>query len=334
MRGLAVFLICFGSTLLAAPSHAGFEAPGPGPVTSKDLFDPKNWEITIRTFFGYNDNANTVSKGDPFFTGDTDSTYAGTSINGVITYAVDDTTDVGAALRFDQTVYLSGGNSGGDNFSDYNMTAVSPSVFAEKRFVVASRPAKVGASYSFRYDRADIEAVGIKAHTVNLNGAINIDPTLQAALDYSVSWNDFSVSFPAPVNDRDSLHTSINLSGTKWFDGRSRSITLALGYANNNADGKNFDYHGYKVGLTGKSRIAGPVWGSVDVSYDMRDYRGFTPPPTRKRQDIFSAGAQLIWAVDPSWTVDAYYNYSDIDSNNTAFEGSTNDFGLGVTFKF
>ena len=44
--------------------------------------------------------------------------------------------------------------------------------------------------------------------------------------------------------------------------------------------------------------------------------------------------AQVLWVINRSLIADVYYTQSNLDSNQSEFEGEITNYGIGLTYKF
>lgn len=343
MRGILAAILLLGSGCFVSPALSEFEAPGPVPGAGKDGLDSKFWDITVRLYGGHNDNVDFVSDGDPFFMGSTDSDYIGMTARGSIRVPVNAFLTVGGSLTLErvwnfgtQRVPMPAAN---EDQNAYDVRSAQPSVFIETPLILGGRTGALGVSYDLRFEDAEITAVGARTHRLTAYSSLNWDPYTEFGANVSRAWTDFEVAFPAPMLDnRDATHTAVSLSATRWFPGFQRSLTGAVTFNRNQAEGKNFDHHGVKIAGTFKSRIYGPVSAAANVSYDMQHYpgfvSGFVTAPGRESQSTLTTGVQVFWVICPGWTLDGFFTYSKYDSNLPIFEGDNKNVGMGLTRKF
>ncbi len=299
--------------------------------------------MSIRTFFGYNDNVNVVPD-VTFFNGETYSTYAGVTIDGTYRFIDDAQWTLGAGMHFDRIWYF----NDQDNFDpgtnedadEYNLLVIQPTVFAEYRFLLGAMPASVGAAYTFRYEELDeINSGGLMGNTLDLTFGFNpcpSHPNLWLGAQYTISYQDFEIDNVATsAINRSGLYQAISLIAEYSWDARLRRVSLRYTYGDFDCVSPDFEYDAHAVAARFESHIVGPLWVSLDLGYRHADYAGgstFVPP--RTRQEIFSAGVSLIFVIDRNWSLDVTYGYEQIDSNSRRFEGEINNVSLGVTFRF
>ncbi|MCB1591401.1 MAG: hypothetical protein KDI90_03005 [Alphaproteobacteria bacterium] len=342
------FIFVTGFALISTisfPSYAEFESQASVPKTSGDPFNSRLWEASVRTYFGHNDNVQLTPDRSPFYSGDeTKSAFFGATFNGLVIVPLSDSLTVGAALKLNTISYLDEmppalvANNG--EFRDYNMVNVDPSVFTRYSFDALGMPANVGLTYSFHQEKAkNVEAVDLESHTFTIDGKVMVRQDTQLGLVYSHSNNEFGVVFPGvPASNRDSKYNAVTLSAQHWFSGRRRSVSAGVTFANNDAEGRDWDYHGYTVNGAFRSHLCGPIYGKIDGSYSDLDYKGgFTnivAAPGREYQKVKQVGLQLLWQFNDRITFDAYFNREHYDSNMPQFEGENTIKGLGMTFNF
>jgi hypothetical protein len=344
--GILSFALCLCLSLPSVSISQVYQPPG------SSEYDPtfgerRQWDLSIRAFVGYNDNVPQVPYSTDFFSfdpGAKKSGYGGLTIDG--NYRLLQTNDylLGAGLHFDQTFY--GKNIGPTCCSsdprDYNLTAISPSIFARYFFGLTRRmPASVGMSYSYRQDWLPISPSGLiwhtKIHSLKWDLGVDVIRQLKVALGYNLSFLDFNPT--QSTDSRDATAHGVGVSGTYAFQGGLRSITLGYQYGVYDARGRNWDAsgsHGVKASF--KTHVYGRLWAQFDVSSTWEDYKGFMnpdiPPPGRKWQRTENYGAQLLYVLTKHITLDLFYNYTGWVSNQRKFEANRNNGGFGVTYRF
>jgi|GEM_PF-2044670 len=338
--------LCICALLVFISNERAFgelETTSPPPaVQQNDQGRP--WDLSIRTFFGYNDNVQVVPELPPFFIGDRDSAYGGITVKGAYRFIQTDDWTVGASLVFDQLWYAEEQPKAfvatASDANDYDLSAVQPSLYVDYHFDVMGRKASVGMSYDYRWDDAPIPATGIQAHTLTFRGSIYVLPQLQVSLSYAHGWDNFDVKWPGTtaLNERDGERDVFSISAKYSFHGGLRSIKIGYTYYDNDSEGTNFRYDSNGLNVRFESHLIGPLWGAFGFSYSRGDYGGFTgggvPAPGRQHQESFVYNLQLIWVINRHWSVDFYYKHSDYRSNLSQFEAEVNNVGMGVTFKF
>jgi len=337
----AAALVVSGLLVAASPAQA---APAPTDASlSRNPLDLNDWEIKVRAFAGYDDNVQLVPDEPPFFDprADTGSAFAGISANAVIRFRLGPATDFGVSGRIDHLRYFGKQSITAPDFieqddqADYSLTTAAATAFVEQGFSVGGAPARLGMSYSFRHERAKVEAIGVNAHTTA--GYFQVQPgratTLRAAASYS--WNDYSVDFTGiPTRDRDGGFLALDFTLTQRLTPR-QTLSVGVGYIRNDA-GRDWDYHGWRLSAALTTHIAGPVYARAGLAYTDSDYRGgFTdivPGPGRTEQQLLDLGVGAYLYLSPDWVLDVGYRYQDFDANLPQFSGSRQQVTAGITW--
>ena len=332
------------AVLYGGPALAGFELPGPGPSANGDPTDQKAWDIVLRAFLGYDDNVNFVSKGDPDYLGGTDSMFAGVTGNLAYRYWTDRPgLKLGAALRVGLTHHFKSQHPEmpdvNDNQDRYDLSVISPTVYVEQDFFLGDTYGKAGASYNLRYEQANIHSIGSVGHSFSLYANLLPQTNLSLGADFTHTYIDFYVGFPdKALNDRDGTHDAISVNGRYHFNHRRQSVGASLGYAWNDAKGRNFDYHGTTVNMDFRTVLFGPVFAVAAYTHGYNDYRGYddglggawVTPPGRKYQRVDSVSLQIIWTIDLLWTADAQYAHANYGANQSLFAGKESILTIGI----
>ncbi len=296
------------------PALADYESPSPQPPIG-DAGVAKPWNVSIRAFVGNNNNvplAPTLS----FFNGETDSLYYGATFNGIYRFLDDTDWTVGVGLRADKLWHADeqkvANSTVASEQKSYDLSIFSPTLFGERRFVVGGIPTSLAARYNFRYENADIAAVGQRTHALTAALGARPLPNLDLSLAYSRGWDESFVTFPvAGINSRDADRHQLGISGKLALDGGRRVLGLGYTWWVNQAEGSNWDYEAQKVNAFLRSQIYGPVWGQVTFAHTYGDYNGFIsgflPAPGRDYEKVIEWGAKVIWTVSPMIALDAYW---------------------------
>ncbi len=324
---------------LAAPALAEYEAPSPPPQDVSNAFNLRPWTLLVSVDAGYDDNVNFVSDGDPDFMGERASPVLGVSLDFSDRLVDRGGFTAGVVAHLDHSFHTARQDPEipdvNDDATRYDLTIVNPGLYAEQRFLVNGTPARFRASYSYRYEAADIDAIGLNAHTVAASLVLQPRRDVAFGLNGGVAILDSTATItPADLNSRDAVYLFAKASATKWWQGKSRALTAWVRLARNDAEGRNFFYTGAAVGADFDAQIEGPVWAGLGLSYDWRDYKGFAPPPTRDWQTVFGLAAHLTWAIDDRWTAQANFNHADYDANDQLYQGSRNVGAVRLSYRY
>lgn len=342
-----VYLVAGFCLVFASPSSSQVYQP-PGSSRDNPTFGERRpWDLSVRAFLGRNDNVPLVPDSTDFYSEDPaaqKSNYAGLTIDGNYRWLQTNDYLAGAGLHFDKIHYDKnlGSPCCTSDPRDYNLTAVSPTIFGRYFFGLANgMPASVGMAYSYSKDWLAFTRAGrewfTKIHSIDLDFETDINRQLNLAVTYNHSSYDFNPVQAA--NTRDGTAQTLGLVGTYNIQGGLRSIVLGYQYGVYDADGRNWDItdsHAVNAGF--KTHLHGPVWANLDVSYTWEDYRGFSavgiPAPGRKRQRIGDYGLSILYLLTQQVTLDFYYRHTDWSSNQQTFEADRDNFGIGATYRF
>lgn len=328
-------------SLAASQAFAGFESPSAG-ANLGDPSDPFDaFDAVIRVGYGLDDNVELWADELSFVVPDDrtrESTFLTGTLDATFRHQISPLFTIGAALRVDGTMFLddipAALQPDYGNFDDFDLIVVNPSVFASA--VVDGVDVRV--SYGFRFeDGRDVHAMGLNGHQVGVELSRDVSPSWRVRGGVTHSWNDFHIVFPDAVNDRDGTLTSLNAGADYYIDGGYTVLSATVKFAVNDSDGRNWRYSSYGASLGARTVIMPGLFASGEVGYERRDYRGFDagfiPPPGREEQEIFTAKAKLVYAIDERFSADIHVNYSTYDSNMPQFEGDQTIVGVGLTAK-
>ncbi|HKA33913.1 MAG TPA: hypothetical protein VKH64_11910 [Candidatus Binatia bacterium] len=317
------------------------------PSYERSAIEGRPWDLSIRTFVGYNDNVPMV----PYITGcqkdcEKQSFYGGVSISGNFRFLQTDRWLAGVGLNFDQVGYANhiGPGCCSTDGDDYNLTAVSPNMFARYFFGLQVgdfqrvMPSSVGMTYSYRRDWTRIVGPLIwhtAINTVQWDLAVDVLRQLRMGLNYSIAFSN--LNRVQSFNSRDNTAYLVGLNGTYFFQGGLRSITLDYHLGATDARGNKFDIP-FTNGLKGRfqTRVVGPLWLALDAGSNWDKYRGktFAGVGTRRWQRTEKYRSTLLYSLTEHITADLFYEYTGWVANQREFEGNRNNGGAGVTYRF
>lgn len=326
----------------AGPALAGFEAPETGTAEGYSAFNTRAWDLAVRAYVGTDSNVNLRADGDPFFVGATDSSEAGLIIDGVYHFLNIAGWDLGGGMKLEKVWYPQEKNNAlipgpTDNANEYNLTAYTPSLFANRKFTAFDKPASVSIIYAYRDEDATLTGVGASQHTWTFKAGIMPQKGVSLGFDASRTWSNFDVQFPnMALDDRSGEYDRFGVTGTWWFGGPRRNVSLGVHWIENDAGGANFDYDGWEGSISFLSHIYKRLWAQASLTHASQDYDGFVSPfipaPGRTEQTVDQYGLQLFYRVSPQVTADAYWNATNIDSDDPIFDGSKRKIGVGLTY--
>lgn len=333
----ALPLFVAAALIAASKAVAGFEGASTG-VNLGDPSDPfDKFDAILRVGLGQDDNVQLAPDLTSFGTA-TDSTFVDAELNAVFRHRFNPMLVGGAGLRVDATGYLDeiapSLQPMFGTFTDYNRIAVNPSLFVDA--LLDGVDARF--AYDFRFEDADnVGAIGLYGHRISIALSRDIDVSWRVRGGLSHAWNDFTVVFPEPENDRDGTLTAATAGVDYFIAGGYTVLSLTLAAMANDTKGDNWDYAGHGATLGARTVLMPHLFASGDLGYEWRDYHGFASgfitPPGRKEQGIFSAKAKLVYQIDERFSVDAFVVYADHTSNQPEFEGDHTIVGAGITTK-
>lgn len=250
-------------------ARADFEAPAGGPAINAYPAMARPWDLSIRASLGRNDNVSLLP--DVTTCSDTLSgapcnaaaSYFALQVNGGYRFVNTASHTVGFAISAAGLWYGDTQQTWNWEMGDYNILSANPAIYGTWRFPVLGKPAALTASYDYRWEEGqNVDAIGLQGHTLKLDGGIFVQPNVRLSATWSLSDNDYGVTFPATpaLNTRDAMRQALDLGMRVWFDGGQRNVSLGLFYADNDADGSNFDYDGGGFRGRFETRFVGPVW--------------------------------------------------------------------------
>jgi hypothetical protein len=203
-------------SLVCASGLWGFETPDtPGPasqeavVTLIEEADP--YSGSVRVFIGIDDNVQYVEDINPFWTGETESFFVG--FNADIAYTTQVAPDfliipsinLGYTFYFDQQDAPAPPGFYSDDARDYSLTVFQPRLEGRYLLDAAGRPGYLAAAYFFRFEDADIAAVGLDSHNLSVEGGVEAFNRTTLGATFGYGWDDYDVAFPASpgFNQRD-----------------------------------------------------------------------------------------------------------------------------------
>ena len=336
-------LVIAASLLGVSPAMAEFESPPASSIPSLESLSAKPWDLSIRGSLGHNDNVQLVPNVSTYPPGgSTSANYFSLQGNGAYRFYQSPTLVTGATLSFSSLWHEDKMQTPDWNFSDYNFYNVNPGVYATYRFRLGNRPATLTGSYDYLTEdghNEELHALGLTSHTLKIAGSVQLDRNFSISASLAHGRDSFEVEFPDPALDsRDANRTALDLGMRYWLGGGRHNLSAGIGYVNNNAKGRNFDYDGYNLRARFETGVLHPVWLAAEIKYGDRDYRGFTsffiPAPGRNYQKTTSTSLQALWPINRHWSADVFYKHDQYDSNQAEFEADANAFGTGLSYRF
>ena len=322
-----------------------FETASSSPGDHSSLFSLSSFTHGISTGLGYDSNALLVPSGTPFFpiVGQQDSVFVTGSYFFNYTRYVSDTLSWGISGNASVVGMLSGQPGiavpGVGQTSDYNRFTFQPKVFLRYNVPLeGGRSFSLTPSYSFRYEAADIAAIGSKSHQLRVDARYGL--SRKARIDGHILYadNSFNVFFPGlPTRVRDGEYTEFGLSYRRKFNNGKQAFRLGLVTEDNDSTGNDWKFDGTKVFAGLETHLGGRLFGDFGVAYTERDYNGgFTDIIAAGRwdQDITDLSAKFTYVIDARRALIFEASHSDVNANHPAFAGSSNKVGITYTWRF
>lgn len=304
----------------------------------------REWDLSLRLSGGYDDNVPLVPQ-KTFSQGDKSSLYGTLSMDGVYRFVDDGHWLVGAGIYADLVAYAKRNHDTAPDVTsdpnDYNLSVISPSLFARRSFELFGRPAEVGMTYAFRKDWLSDALKNDFSKTNAFMWDFNISPCrpVWTEVHYRLVLEDFNDERAVPsLNSRDALRQEVGVSGTYTFNQGRTSINLGYDFIRNHTEGRNFDFSGNSVHGGIKTQVYGPVWLTLEAAYGHEQYHGFVadfiPPPGRESQD--NQLYRMIWQfeITKNATLDIFDSYLVQEARQREFQVHRNQIGVGITYRF
>lgn len=335
--------VCASLLVHVGSVFADFDAAVPPDIPSVNFEDGDfAWRSRARVFIGHDDNVQLYN--DYLGQTGTGGLTGGISVDLVGEKLLEGGLSFGGALRFDYQGY-SGTPSPAFPNSDFNHYIAQASTFVRHRSETADG-SKVTWLALYGFNKTEAE---------NWGGITSDNHQLLARVDYDtvgpwsffaharVNFADYNILLADPLSDRDSTFTEILGSVTHDFGSAAgqgvflKSLSAALGWQDNDADGANWAYDGYIVSASAGFGFSPTVTGDVMVSYADRDFVGnFTSQgflaPGRLNQQITTVEGRLFWQIRPSVIADIGVKHESIDSNSFQFTADRTYVYGGLTF--
>jgi len=287
---------------------------------------PRPWDASIRLYAGYDDNVPLESDSSTF-SKDEDSAHFGTCISGLYRIVQNSQWRTGVGVTLIQNLHVN------SDVNDYDLTTVSPSLFADYSFDAWGKPSTAGMTYLFRQDWLGGDSYE-KSHTLTWDVGIRLTPTLQSSVYYHLAFEDFDNEGSDPDrSSRDTTNHKIGANATYSFDRNRRSVMLNYEYGRNRADGDNFVFNSNSILVRFTTLLIRPLWLVLDASYSDQDYTRYNPTP-RRTQDNQNYRAMLLLPINQNLTADLSYSYSKYDGNESRYDAERKKLALGATYRF
>jgi len=331
---VVLFTSCSLQAQVYTPSSSG--GYGDGSQTELAGSQARPWDLSMRLGFQYNDNVPHVADGTVFFFG-LDDTSAGITgqIDAAYRFIQNGEWEAGATVMLNGVAWFDTGEP-----NDWSFGNFVPGIYVKKYFVLADLPAYVQGDYQFTQTwlRGDNF---LQQHSLSASMGVELMKQLTVNAGYSIAFRDFLEEFPeTALQSRSGDLHAFSVSGTYWFDGNRRAVTLGYAFALSDADGANYEGDAHSLNASFISHLVGPLWVKLDGVWVFENYdNGFVQPgtvtaPGREETNIQNYRITFLYVINQQWSVDLFYDYTIWDSNQSLFSGDQNLVGFGVNVKF
>ncbi len=329
--GLAVCSSPFAALAQGAPSNAvdvgGSFAGAQSPRAGGEPAD-RPWRASLRAFVDYDSNIGLTEEDAPFPFEPEGALRTGVSGAGSYRLLDGESFDAGVGGFFTQTI------TAGDAFADeYDLTTLSPQLWANARFSVGEMPGFAQLSYEFRRDwleGGDFE----RSHAIRARSAIRPRETLELEGYYTLSFDTFDASgFHALDDRRDADHQRFGLAATWLRAEHGQSLSVGYEYLNNHAENDDFDFTGHGARARFRTPLANRVLLELLASYTSADYIHYTTSPTRQARTQ-SYRARILAPVSAHMVLDFGVGHLRIGADQARFRAKRNFVSAGLTLHF
>jgi hypothetical protein len=289
---------------------------------------PRPWDLSVRLFSDYDSNIALAPKDKAAagFSGHKSGIDLGVGVSGSYKFIDAQKWDLGAGGQFVQVWNTRSG------LSDFNLTSLSPKLFADYFFSAGAIPGQAQMAYQFRRDWLHGDAFE-KSHTLNWDIGIVPIPRLTADIYYNLAFEDFDSEGDAPrLTSRNATNYAVGIKSTYSFGYNKPAITLNYQFSHNSADGRNFTFDSHGISAQFITPVIGPVRLVLDAGYNSQDYTRFTPTPERT-QDNQNYGATLLVPLARNISADLGYKFAKFKGSESRFEASQHKVILGITYE-
>jgi hypothetical protein len=224
----------------------------------------------------------------------------------------------------------------GDRYADeYDLTAVSPRVFAAAKFAVGERSARVQLDYAYRRDWLEGDDFE-RRHASRISASVALSERITAGVHYGVDLKTFDASgFHILDARRDAEHHRAGTWATWRAPEGRRSVTLGYEFLRNLAEARDVDFEGH--GISGRFKTLLPVRFPLGLellaSYTDVDYVHYTTSPKREARTQFYRAALLI-PITPRLVAETSYAYLKIGADQGRFRSERHLASARVSYRF
>jgi len=288
---------------------------------------PRPWDLSFRLFTDYDSNIALApkNKGAAGFSGHKSGFDLGVGATGSYKFIDERQWDLGAGGTFVQVWNTRAG------LSDFNLTSVSPRLFADYFFAVGTMPGQAQMGYQFRSDWLHGDGFE-KSHTLIWDIGIVPIPRLTTDIYYNLAFQNFGDEGDASrLTSRDATNHAVGLKGTYAWGYNKPAITLNYQFSHNSADGRNFTFDSHRISAQLITPLVLPLKLKLDAGYTSQDYTRFTPHPERT-QDNQNYGATLLLPLHRNISADLGYTFAKYKGSESRFDAQRHRVSFGLTY--
>jgi hypothetical protein len=334
----AVWLIAGGAALLAAsaqagPSNAvavGGESDRQASSAARDPFAERAWRAALSVFVDYDSNVGLTEEDAPAPYAYEPAVRAGLAAVGSYSLLATERFEAGVGGTLAQTT------THGDSYADeYDLTTVSPRLYAATRFSLRERPARVQLDYRYRRDWLEGDDFE-RSHGSRISASVLLTERVELGAHYTLDLNSFDASgFHALDDRRDAEHHRVGARATWTSEDQRQSFGVAYEFLRNLADERDFDFEGH--GFSGRFRTLLPVPIAVGLdllaSYTDADYIHYTTAPQREARTQYYRAA-LTLPLRAELVSSLSYAYLRIGADQARFRSERHLVSAAVTYHF
>ena len=287
------------------------------------------WELSLRLFTDYDSNIPLAprDRATAGFSGHKSGIDMGFGVSGSYKFVDAQNWDLGAGGQFVQVWNTRSG------LSDFNLTSVSPRLFADYFFAAGTMPGQAQMGYQFKHDWLHGEAFE-RNHTLSWTLGILPLPRLSTGIYYNLAFEDFDDDGTARrLTSRDATNHAVGLKGTYAWGYNKPAVTVNYQFSHNSAEGRNFTFDAHSISGQFITPIVLPLKLKLEAGYSNEGYTRFTPKPERT-QDNQNYGATLLLPLSRNISADLGYTFAKYKGSESRFDATRHRVILGLNYDF
>lgn len=335
LSGILIFLV-IGGVCMAMPRSvvrlilAGLVATGLySPGTAHAAAD-RPWNLTLRSWGGYDTNVAQVSTNDTTF--DTSAGKSSTTAFGLM-LAGDYRLMRGANWQVSANGSALQTLNADAKLNDFNLTTFSPGLAAKYDFGAGGKPARLVGSFGMHWDY-----LGGHSYAMGENAGIDVSIKQSMSSEFglftSFAHSNFKDDGLEPErSSRDGNTYRSGLRATKAFNRNHQAIMASASWVQNRADGANFDYRGPAASLQLVSYLYGPWAGALSFGYVHAEYYNYTVEPKRESNN-YNTRLSIYGPLTRKLSADVSVGWNRSEADPEAFRSDRINVTAGVTYAF